>query len=129
LRQGKVDIVFILTLLIVCSVWNRLLYRIALTFRGSTAALIYDKALSRQAGYNELGAVTLMSLQNERIGETIVGPNYFDGLWYQQIIKLCELESDFSQMPENDLTIMGSRGIVISGGQKHRIVSKGFVCY
>jgi ATP-binding cassette subfamily C (CFTR/MRP) protein 1 len=62
-------------------------------------------------------------LPNERIRETIVGPNDFDEPWYQQIIKVCELESDFSQMPEKDLTIMGSRGIVISGGQKHRIVS------
>jgi ATP-binding cassette subfamily C (CFTR/MRP) protein 1 len=61
-------------------------------------------------------------LPNERIRETIVGPNDFDETWYQQVVKVCELESDFSQMPDNDLTIMGNRGITLSGGQKHRIV-------
>jgi ATP-binding cassette, subfamily C (CFTR/MRP), member 1 len=66
-------------------------------------------------------------IPNERIRASIIGPNDFDEPWYREVIKICELESDFSQMPENDLTITGSRGIVLSGGQKHRIVSTEFV--
>jgi ATP-binding cassette subfamily C (CFTR/MRP) protein 1 len=65
-------------------------------------------------------------LPNKRIRDAIVGPNEFDKAWYQQILKVCELESDFAQMQENDWTLVGSRGIVLSGGQKHRIVSVNF---
>jgi ATP-binding cassette subfamily C (CFTR/MRP) protein 1 len=62
-------------------------------------------------------------LPNERIRHAIVGAGEYDEEWYRKVISVCELDTDFTQMPENDLTIMGSRGIVLSGGQKHRIVS------
>jgi ATP-binding cassette subfamily C (CFTR/MRP) protein 1 len=65
-------------------------------------------------------------LPNERIRDTIVGPAEFDEAWYRQVVKVCELDSDFLQMPDKDLTMMGSRGITLSGGQKHRIVSIPF---
>jgi ABC-type multidrug transport system fused ATPase/permease subunit len=61
-------------------------------------------------------------LPNGRIRDLILGANAFDAAWYDKIITLCDLESDFSQMPDNDLTVVGSRGIVLSGGQKHRVV-------
>jgi len=43
--------------------------------RGSTAALIYAKALSADANHNQLAAVTLMSTDVDRIGmsATILG--------------------------------------------------------
>lgn len=37
-------------------------------FRGSTAALVYTKALSADADHNQLAAVTLMSTDIDRIG-------------------------------------------------------------
>jgi ABC-type uncharacterized transport system fused permease/ATPase subunit len=61
-------------------------------------------------------------LPNERLRDAILGANEFDEDWYNQVIEVCQLETDFTQMPNKDLTIMGSRGIVLSGGQKHRVV-------
>jgi ATP-binding cassette subfamily C (CFTR/MRP) protein 1 len=61
-------------------------------------------------------------LPNGRIRDLIVGANAFDAAWYDKVITTCDLESDFSQMPDNDLTVVGNRGIVLSGGQKHRVV-------
>jgi ABC-type multidrug transport system fused ATPase/permease subunit len=61
-------------------------------------------------------------LPNGRIRDLILGANAYDEAWYEKIITMCDLESDFSQMPDNDLTVVGNRGIVLSGGQKHRVV-------
>jgi ATP-binding cassette, subfamily C (CFTR/MRP), member 1 len=63
-------------------------------------------------------------LPNSSIRDAIVGPaTEFDEKWYRIIIDLCELGRDFSQMPLGDSTVIGSRGLILSGGQKHRIVS------
>jgi ATP-binding cassette subfamily C (CFTR/MRP) protein 1 len=62
-------------------------------------------------------------LPNVRIREAIIGANKFEEEWYRRIIHICSLKDDFESMPQKDLTIMGSRGVVLSGGQKHRVVS------
>jgi ATP-binding cassette subfamily C (CFTR/MRP) protein 1 len=62
-------------------------------------------------------------LQNRSIRENIIGAGEFDRSWYRSIIRTCALEEDLSQMPQKDLTLIGSRGITLSGGQKHRVVS------
>ncbi len=46
-----------------------------------------------------------------------------DEVWYKKVIHVCDLEEDLDQMPDGDQTVIGSRGITLSGGQKHRIVS------
>lgn len=40
---------------------------------------------------------------------------------YQQVVKVCALERDFSLFPYADHTIVGERGVMLSGGQKARI--------
>jgi ABC-type bacteriocin/lantibiotic exporter with double-glycine peptidase domain len=62
-------------------------------------------------------------LQNCTVRDNIIGVNAFDRDWYQSIIHACALEEDLSNMPLKDSTIIGSRGITLSGGQKHRVVS------
>jgi ABC-type multidrug transport system fused ATPase/permease subunit len=62
-------------------------------------------------------------LPNSKIRNAIIGPAAFEQDWYRSIVHVCALEVDFDRMPQNDLTLMGSRGVVLSGGQKHRIVS------
>jgi ATP-binding cassette subfamily C (CFTR/MRP) protein 1 len=62
-------------------------------------------------------------LQNGSIRNNIVGPSDFDGDWYYRVLWLCDLTKDIAQMPNGDLSEAGSRGITLSGGQKHRIVS------
>jgi ATP-binding cassette subfamily C (CFTR/MRP) protein 1 len=62
-------------------------------------------------------------IQNCTIRQNIVGPNAFDMEWYHEVVRVASLQKDFQQMPLNDSTKVGSKGITLSGGQKHRIVS------
>ena len=41
--------------------------------------------------------------------------------WYRQVLAACCLETDMEQFPDGDLTVVGERGITLSGGQKARI--------
>ncbi|CAL8111765.1 unnamed protein product [Orchesella dallaii] len=40
---------------------------------------------------------------------------------YWKITKLCCLSDDLKQFPDGDLTLVGERGVVLSGGQKARV--------
>ncbi|XP_069668827.1 probable multidrug resistance-associated protein lethal(2)03659 isoform X2 [Periplaneta americana] len=40
---------------------------------------------------------------------------------YRQVIRACALERDFQLLPNGDKTIVGERGVTLSGGQKARI--------
>ncbi|KAF2663667.1 hypothetical protein BT63DRAFT_465330 [Microthyrium microscopicum] len=60
-------------------------------------------------------------IQNITIQQTIIGPNMYDHDWYLEVLWLCELEQDMSNMPDRDMSKIGSRGFNLSGGQKHRI--------
>jgi len=53
--------------------------------------------------------------ENILCGSELNKANYYD------TIKLCELERDFNILPSGDLTLIGERGINLSGGQKARI--------
>ncbi|CAH0557993.1 unnamed protein product [Brassicogethes aeneus] len=45
----------------------------------------------------------------------------YNHLRYRQVIKVCALEKDFKQFPQGDKTIVGERGVSLSGGQRARI--------
>ncbi|KAJ8919557.1 hypothetical protein NQ315_002179 [Exocentrus adspersus] len=40
---------------------------------------------------------------------------------YQEIVKVCALTKDFRQFPHRDQTLVGERGVSLSGGQRARI--------
>ncbi|KAJ3656117.1 hypothetical protein Zmor_015215 [Zophobas morio] len=40
---------------------------------------------------------------------------------YKDVVRVCALEDDMAQFPHGDNTIVGERGILLSGGQKARI--------
>ncbi len=40
---------------------------------------------------------------------------------YNKVIKACQLEKDFDNFPEYDLTRIGEHGVTVSGGQRTRI--------
>lgn len=62
---------------------------------------------------------------NASIRDCIVGMSIFDEAWYMSVINACALVKDFEQLPRGDETIIGSKGISLSGGQSQRIVSSG----
>lgn len=45
----------------------------------------------------------------------------YNKLNYRQIVKVCALDKDFQQFPQNDKTLVGERGVSLSGGQRARI--------
>ncbi|CAH0557999.1 unnamed protein product [Brassicogethes aeneus] len=45
----------------------------------------------------------------------------YNYLRYKQVIKVCALEKDFKQFPQGDKTVVGEKGVSLSGGQRARI--------
>lgn len=45
----------------------------------------------------------------------------FDTERYFEVVRMCALDHDFSQWPNGDATLVGEKGVVLSGGQKARI--------
>ncbi|KAK8054682.1 hypothetical protein PG994_009749 [Apiospora phragmitis] len=58
---------------------------------------------------------------NGSIRENIIGKTEFDENWYRSIIQATALEVDLRQLPDGDSTIVGSKGLKLSGGQKARV--------
>jgi ATP-binding cassette, subfamily C (CFTR/MRP), member 1 len=59
---------------------------------------------------------------NATIRDSIIAFSPVDESRYQQVLEACELRQDLTQFPEGDGTAIGSKGIILSGGQSHRIV-------
>jgi len=45
----------------------------------------------------------------------------YDAEKYDKVVNACALIEDFLQLPDSDLSIVGDRGVTLSGGQKARI--------
>ncbi|XP_055588125.1 probable multidrug resistance-associated protein lethal(2)03659 [Uranotaenia lowii] len=55
------------------------------------------------------------------VRENIIFTEDFDEMRYNEVIRVCALERDFKLWPNGDTTIVGERGVSLSGGQKARI--------
>ncbi|PNY23537.1 ABC transporter [Tolypocladium capitatum] len=44
-----------------------------------------------------------------------------DERWYQKVVQACALDMDFQQLTAGDQTSVGSKGLALSGGQRHRV--------
>lgn len=58
---------------------------------------------------------------NATIKENILFGFKHDPEFYKRTVDACELLSDFSSLPDGDKTVVGEKGISLSGGQKARI--------
>ncbi|KAK8096968.1 P-loop containing nucleoside triphosphate hydrolase protein [Apiospora kogelbergensis] len=58
---------------------------------------------------------------NGSIRDNIVGNSEFDESWYRSTIQATALDVDLQQLPNGDSTVVGSKGIRLSGGQKARV--------
>ncbi|KAG7051310.1 ABC transporter transmembrane region [Colletotrichum scovillei] len=58
---------------------------------------------------------------NATVKENIIFGYRYDPDFYEKTIKACALVDDFAQLPDGDETVVGERGISLSGGQKARV--------
>ncbi|KAL9616745.1 MAG: hypothetical protein Q9160_008402 [Pyrenula sp. 1 TL-2023] len=58
---------------------------------------------------------------NSTIKAGICGESLHDETFYQEVIDCCSLREDLNSMPKGDMTVVGSKGISLSGGQKSRL--------
>jgi len=62
-------------------------------------------------------------LPNATVREIVCGsPGHEDPQWYRTVLHACAFEQDVLELPNNDDTLIGSRGVTLSGGQKQRLV-------
>lgn len=60
-------------------------------------------------------------IMNATVKENIVFGHRYDSNFYEKTVKACALLDDFIQLPDGDETVVGERGISLSGGQKARV--------
>ncbi|KZL81674.1 abc transporter [Colletotrichum incanum] len=60
-------------------------------------------------------------LPNDTVSNIILGRADFDESWYRKVIAACGLEQDFNDWPKGEGTVVGTMGISMSGGQRHRL--------
>lgn len=60
-------------------------------------------------------------LFNGTVRNNIIFVDDFDQQRYNTVVKVCALQEDFQQFPQGDGTIIGEKGISLSGGQKARV--------
>ncbi|KAL1621164.1 hypothetical protein SLS54_005659 [Diplodia seriata] len=60
-------------------------------------------------------------LRNATLRENILGESDFEQSWYESVTRACGLKRDFAELKGGDASMVGSRGISLSGGQKNRI--------
>ncbi|XP_067134910.1 ATP-binding cassette sub-family C member 4-like [Centruroides vittatus] len=58
---------------------------------------------------------------NETIKENILFGEEYQEDKYKKVLHITALEKDISLFPKKDLTVVGERGVIMSGGQKARI--------
>ncbi|KAK8124884.1 metal resistance protein YCF1 [Apiospora kogelbergensis] len=60
-------------------------------------------------------------IMNATVKENIIFGHRYDSIFYEKTVKACALLDDFTQLPDGDETVVGERGISLSGGQKARV--------
>ncbi|KAJ6439410.1 ABC multidrug transporter [Purpureocillium lavendulum] len=60
-------------------------------------------------------------LVNGTIRQNIIAQSTLDQEWYDAVVSACALNADFEELPRGDESLVGSKGISLSGGQKHRV--------
>jgi ATP-binding cassette subfamily C (CFTR/MRP) protein 4 len=60
-------------------------------------------------------------IMNGTVKDNIVMGKDWDDEWYKEVVSACALLVDFQQLLNSDQTIVGDRGVQLSGGQRARV--------
>ncbi|SCV00147.1 LAME_0G07822g1_1 [Lachancea meyersii CBS 8951] len=60
-------------------------------------------------------------IMNGTVKENIIFGHRYDAAFYDKTIKACALSADLATLPKGDQTLVGEKGISLSGGQKARL--------
>lgn len=60
-------------------------------------------------------------LHNGTLRDNVLGPKLYDEKWYRTVTERCQLLADFAQLRNGDQTMVGSDGMNLSVGQRHRV--------
>jgi ATP-binding cassette subfamily C (CFTR/MRP) protein 4 len=92
----------------------------------STLLQVILKEIEPTKGFVDVGGVVSYAAQEAWIFSASVRQNILFGQEmdqdkYQKVIRVCALEDDLSLFSHGDQTLVGERGVMLSGGQKARI--------
>ena len=93
--------------------------------KSSLLHLLLDE-LPLSSGSIQVSGKTVYVSQEPWIFASSIRQNILFGLpmnWkrYEEVVKVCQLKKDFALFPLEDKTLIGEKGITLSGGQKARI--------
>ncbi|CAE8595230.1 unnamed protein product, partial [Polarella glacialis] len=90
-------------------------------------ALLGELRASTEGGHRRADTITLAYVPqdpvvfNASVRENVCFGKTFLADWYKVVCEACALDHDLALWPEGDATLIGSRGINISGGQQARV--------
>ncbi|RZC41834.1 ABC tran domain containing protein, partial [Asbolus verrucosus] len=92
----------------------------------STILQVFLKEIVPSQGTLHVGASVSYASQEPwifggSIKDNILFGERLDKIKYDEVVRVCALETDFSIFPYGDRTLVGERGVMLSGGQKARI--------
>ena len=60
-------------------------------------------------------------LPNDTFRNLILGQSDLDPQWYSNVVQACALNADINTFPLGDETVIGTKGVSLSGGQRSRL--------
>jgi ATP-binding cassette subfamily C (CFTR/MRP) protein 4 len=60
-------------------------------------------------------------IMNGSVRDNIILDQQYEAPWYETVVSSCGLPDDFQQLSNGDQTLVGDRGVQLSGGQRARI--------
>ncbi|XP_050518856.1 ATP-binding cassette sub-family C member 4-like [Diabrotica virgifera virgifera] len=94
---------------------------------GKTTLLhVIMKELELQQGYVNVNGIISYASQEPwlfggSIRQNILFGEIYDQIKYNEVVRVCALQRDFTLFPHGDRTLVGERGVTLSGGQRARI--------
>ncbi|XP_050071798.1 ATP-binding cassette sub-family C member 4-like [Anopheles maculipalpis] len=85
------------------------------------------RELPLESGSLSMGNCTIAYASQEpwlftgSVRQNVLFGDELDQYRYRQVLKVCALQPDLAHLPAGDMTVIGERGVSLSGGQKARI--------